>query len=167
MENKELTPAERAEMCRKALRQMAEACAGAELSESDVRRRLSRRPLNACEVEKIIGWLRANRFIDDRRYAGSFAYTRMTVDGWGRWKVYKALRAKNIDERTINEGIASVRQEDCEEPMLKAMRQKARGLDMADRRDVARLYRYLVGRGYDSATVGRLMALARKEWSDG
>ncbi len=83
------------------LNKAAAYCARYETCVSDLKKKLYKWKIPEQLHEQIIEYLIENGFIDQRRYARSFAHDRFYLNGWGRRKIYFQLRQKDIDEQDI------------------------------------------------------------------
>lgn len=140
---------------------MAALCARSEQCSFDISRKLHRAGLTDAGVKSILDRLEANGFIDDRRFAGSFARDKVRFSGWGKLKIRMALATKQIPPRTIAEALDSISSEDYKKALVSAATLKARGLNLADYGDRAKLMRHLAARGFEgsvcAAAVGYLV----------
>lgn len=82
-------------------------CARAEHSESEVRAKLSAWSSH-CEQNTIIEQLRANNYINDRRYAQAYCHDKLLYQGWGRRKIEMMLHSKHIEKSAIEEAIENI-----------------------------------------------------------
>lgn len=138
-------------------------CVRREYCSSELRTRLERRDLSPAQIAQVMEELARRRFVDDTRYAHAFVRTKLRA-GWGVRKISYALRAKQIPAATITAAITENSDGDTYlATALKAARLKARRLDLTLRTDMARLYRFLASRGYESAVISRVIATLRSE----
>ena len=132
-----------------------------ELSAAQVRARLERLGHPAAAIESAIEQLKQERSLDDARVAGALARTVARVQKKGRGRVRQRLAAAGLSgeaaERAIDEAFEEV-DEDAIIRLRIAQRLGDRRI-VTDRRELARLYRYLIGQGFDQA---RVMAALRE-----
>lgn len=148
---------ERDDEAHKALLYVAGLCARAEMCEQEIREKLRRRQLDARDVGHILRYLTENNYINEQRYASAYVRMKLRQGGWGPWKIRQGLVGKGLDSNVIRAAMAEVQAEQYEENALAAARRKAARLDLADVSDRQKLYRFLCSRGYESATIGRVM----------
>lgn len=134
---------------------MAGLCARSEQCSGDIRTKLLKAGLPRDRTEELIGFLRRERFLDDARYARAFARDKARLGCWGPRKIRLHLGAKGVDDTTASAAIAEVDAEDFVEGARKAAEAKARNLDLTAREDIAKLYRHLLSRGFDSDLTAR------------
>lgn len=133
-----------------------------ELSEQQVRQRLARRGYDAEAVEAAVARLKAERAIDDARVAGAMARTESGVKRRGRWRVTRRIEsagiAPNVARQAADEAFEHI---DPDALLEAALERRLRGgRPIADEREFQRLYRYLLGQGFEADPV--LRALRRR-----
>ena len=138
--------------------------AGRELSERQVRRRLARRGFDAPEIDAAIARLLQDRSLDDERAARAMAHAETSLKKRGRLRVKQRLQAAGIApavaQRAIQDTFEAI---DVDALMSAALGKRLRGRDrIADEREFQRLYRYLVGQGFEP---DRVLALLRRHKS--
>lgn len=142
---------------------MASLCARSEQSAKEIREKLTRRGLDRGTTERVISYLIDNRFVDDRRYARAYAHDKMAFQAWGRAKIRVGLIQKGIASSLIAEALEALDPGEYADACLRAARAKSRGLDLATREDVARLYRHLASRGFESDVISFTFRQLRDE----
>ena len=138
--------------------------AGRELSERQVRQRLARRGFDAPEIDAAIARLLQDRSLDDERAARAMAHAETSLKKRGRLRVKQRLQAAGIApavaQRAIQDTFEAI---DVDALMSAALGKRLRGRDrIADEREFQRLYRYLVGQGFEP---DRVLALLRRHKS--
>ena len=133
-----------------------------ELSEAQVRQRLARRHARDA-VDGAIQQLRDERAIDDVRAAQAIARTQAAGKKRGELRVRRQIEQAGIAPDTARQVARDVFtgvdvDELIEAALQKRLRGRADPLDDAERR---RLYRYLIGQGFESGRV--LSALGRRK----
>ena len=132
-----------------------------ELSERQVRQRLARRGYEDDEIETAIGRLKHDRSIDDERAARAMAHAETSLKKRGRLRVKQRLEAAGIEPATAQRAIQDTFQAlDADALIASALQKRLRGREqIADDREFQRLYRYLVGQGFEP---DRVLALLRR-----
>jgi regulatory protein len=135
-----------------------------ELSEAQVRERLSRRGHEPDAIDAAIARLRDEHAIDDRRVAEAIARTETSLHRRGKGRIRRQIEQAGIAaataRRASDEAFAGIDEDALIEAVLN---RKLRGRDrVADDRELQRLYRYLLGQGFDSDRIAR--AFARRKW---
>lgn len=132
---------------------MADLCARSEQCEADIRQKLYRLGLASGEVQKIIESLTLESFIDNARFARSFARDKCRFSSWGRNKIRLALAAKRISPQDIAQGLEAIEEKDCLDALRRVAAAKARGLDLTGpdgRENRIKLFRHILSRGFES-----------------
>ncbi len=134
-----------------------------ELSEAQVRERLARKGYSPDAIADAVARLRAEHAIDDARTAEAIVRTETAARRRGKRRV--ALRieragiAKTTARKAVEDGFASI---DDEALLEAALARRLRGREcVVDDREFQRLYRYLVGQGFDSDAVMRALNARR------
>jgi regulatory protein len=126
-----------------------------ELSEMQVRQRLARKGHDADAVDTAIARLREERAIDDARVAEAMARTETAVRRRGKLRVRMQIERAGIAKAIAKQAIDSVFDTIDDVALLEAsLRKRLRGREtIADDREFQRLYRYLIGQGFESDRV--------------
>ena len=134
-----------------------------ELSEVQVRQRLARRGYDGAAVDDAIARLRAERAIDDARVAEAIARTESGLRRRGRRRVRMQIERVGIDPGVARRVVDAVFGDIDDDALLEAsLRRRLRGrAAIADDREFQRLYRYLIGQGFDPERVMKALAVRR------
>src|SRR5712692_9845311 len=123
-----------------------------ELSEAQVRQRLARRGHEAGAIDAAIARLRDERAIDDQRVAEAIARTESSVRRRGKIRVRMQIERAGIAKATAKRAVDDVFDAIDDAALLEAsLAKRLRGREtIADDREFRRLYRYLIGQGFES-----------------
>ena len=132
-----------------------------ELSEAQVRQRLARRGHDEAAADAAIERLREERAIDDARVAEAIARTESASRRRGRLRAQRRIESAGIPTAVARRAVDDVYGSIDGDALLEAsLDRRLRGREtVADDREMQRLYRYLVGQGFEPDKV---MALLRK-----
>lgn len=136
---------------------MAALCARSEQCSHEITVKLQRAGMEAGAVQKVLAFLKENRFVDDARYAAAFARDKVRFCGWGAAKVKAALLQKRIDNSAIAEALGALDASDCREAVMRAARAKARNLDLSSQQGRQKLLRHLASRGFSMQDASSAM----------
>lgn len=137
-----------------ALNLLMNRCAKSETCTSDARKALYRWQVPVESHQTILDQLIAQKFIDDSRYAAAYVREKATLSRWGSYKIRAALRAKQIDEETVNEALAQLEEHDMAGKLEEQLRRKLRTIKAKNAYDLKnKLLRYGVGLGFDFSDV--------------
>jgi regulatory protein len=139
-----------------------------ELSEKQVRERLARKAYEPDEIDEAVVRLREERAINDQRVAEAIARMETGIRKRGKVRVRMQLERAGIPKETARQAIDSVFEGIDDEALIEAsLRKRLRGRDtIADDREFQRLFRYLVGQGFESDRVMQALRAKRKTASD-
>ena len=127
-----------------------------ELSEHQLRARLTRRKLDPDDINTAIARLKADRTLDDRRVARALARMESVIRGRGRARVIQKIRQAGIDSDVAEEAVAEVFQDVDENELLeRALDRRLRGKSARDldERARAKIVRALMAQGYKLEAV--------------
>ena len=137
-------------------------CARREYCTSDIRRKaLDRCEGDAAMANELVASLKADRFVDDVRYASAFAREKASLTGWGPVKIRFALRAKGIAEADIAEGLAGIEEDRAASRLEDLLQNKWKSLS-DDPQGRLKLIRFALSRGYEYSQVEALIAQITK-----
>lgn len=149
-----------------AFERMAALCSRSEQCESDIYRKLMTLGLAPSDRNEIIEKLKTERFVDDSRFARSYASDKARFSAWGPYKIKMELIKKRIRETFITEAIAKVESSVWKEGLLRCAVGKAKNLQLTgeeSRENRNRLYKYLISRGFSSSTSSKAVAYMAKK----
>ena len=134
-----------------------------ELSEAQVRQRLARRGYDDSEIETAVERLKADRAIDDGRVASAIARTEVSITRRGKRRVVQQIQQAGISRSAARQAVDETFEEIDEGALLAAaLDRRLKGSRMIrDDREFQRLFRYLVGQGFDADDVFRALSARR------
>jgi regulatory protein len=126
-----------------------------ELSEAQVRQRLARLQHDPDAIDAAVARLLDEHAIDDNRVAEAIARTETGVRRRGKLRVLRKIESAGIATATATRAVDAVLGDLEPGALLEAaLHKRLRGRDhIADQAEFARLYRYLVGQGFESDHV--------------
>jgi regulatory protein len=135
-----------------------------ELSEKQVRQRLARKEHDADDIDAAIARLRDERALDDARVAEAIARTETSIRKRGKLRVRMQIERAGISKATAKRAIDEVFGNLDDDALLEAsLAKRLRGRDtIADDREMQRLYRYLIGQGFESDRVIKALNLRKR-----
>jgi regulatory protein len=132
-----------------------------ELSEAQIRQRLGRRGHSETAIESAVVRLRGARAIDDVRVAEAIARNQIATKRRGRRRAEQQIVQAGISPDTARSATRTVSETIDADAVLEAsLARRLRRVDRTiDEKEFARLYRYLVGQGFES---DRVLAVLKK-----
>jgi regulatory protein len=130
-----------------------------ELSETQVRQRLDQKGHDPESVEAAIQQLKREHAIDDARTAEAIARTETSTRHRGKLRVRLQIERAGISSSTARRVVDEVFGAIDDDALIDAALAKRlrTGAAVADDAHFARLYRYLLGQGFDADKVVRLL----------
>ena len=126
-----------------------------ELSEAQVRERLARRGHDPDSVDAAVARLLEERAIDDVRVAEAIVRTQSSTRGRGRLRVLREVERAGIAAALARRAVDEVFGGLDPDALLEASLAKrlAKGEPVADEAEFRRLYRYLMGQGFEADRI--------------
>ena len=149
----------------KALQRLESLCSRSEQCEFDLNRKMITWGITSQDRKEIIEDLKSNRYVDEARFARSFAHDKSKFSGWGPSKIRMELIKRKISSTVITESLQSVENKVWKDAILRLAENKAKNLDLTGEdswNNQQKLYRYLIGRGYPSSAVSKIVTMMRK-----
>ena len=144
---------------------MATLCSHSEQCEFDIRKKLFNMGLSTKDQKEIIDYLKDEKFIDNQRYANSFVSDKARFANWGPYKIRASLMLKKISPAMISEAIGKIEPDVWKTGIMRLASAKAKNLSLVgpdNQENRAKLYRYLLGRGFSSADSVNAVKIQRK-----
>ena len=132
-----------------ALQKLAALCSQSEHCTSEMKEKMTRWGIDEDAQQRVVEYLVANRYVDDRRYARSFVNDKLKYNKWGPRKIEQSLWMKHIDESILREALDDVDNEDyisVLRPLLTSKRKTTKA--ETDYEMNQKLLRFAIGRGF-------------------
>jgi regulatory protein len=136
--------------------------AGRAHSTGELREKLRRRAEQASSVDVVLTRLKENGYLDDQKFAETFASARLLNDKLGKARVARDLRRRRVAASLADRTVRKVYQDVNEESLIEQwVRRKYRltpreGLLQEDK-DLAAAYRRLIRAGFRSGEILRVL----------
>lgn len=129
-------------------------CAASEKCRADIDTKLIQWGLDAGERIKITEELVREKFIDEERYAVSFARDKFRQNKWGRIKISAMLRMKGLDESVIRKGINALEEDLYAETLKKLIASQKKQVKAVNKYELrGKLIRFAVSKGFETDLV--------------
>ena len=132
-----------------ALQKLAALCSQSEHCTSEMKEKMTRWGIDEDAQQRVVEYLVANRYVDDRRYARSFVNDKLKYNKWGPRKIEQSLWMKHIDESILREALDDVDNEEyisVLRPLLTSKRKNTKA--ETDYEMNQKLLRFAIGRGF-------------------
>jgi len=123
---------------------------------SELRRKLARRAAEPGDAEEAIRRLKESGYLDDQRFAESFAHWRRDNEGFGKTRVIRDLVARRVTPSVARQAVEKAYSAADETEMIRHfLERKFRGKDLhtlfREEKHLASAYRRLRTAGFSSA----------------
>ena len=132
-----------------ALQKLAALCSQSEHCTSEMKEKMTRWGIDEDAQQRVVEYLVANRYVDDRRYARSFVNDKLKYNKWGPRKIEQSLWMKHIDESILREALDDLDNEEyisVLRPLLTSKRKTTKA--ETDYEMNQKLLRFAIGRGF-------------------
>ena len=133
-------------------------CAYQERCHQEVRIKLFQLGLSDNQVDETITDLIMQGFLNEERFARTFAGGKFRIKKWGRLKIVQGLEAKGVTTNCINSGLEEIDEQDYIETLTEILKKKSEEIQEANRyirRD--KISKYAIQRGYEPEMVWRIL----------
>jgi len=146
-----------------ALARLQKYCAYQERSHHEVRMKLIEIGCYGLDLENVICDLIEENFLNEQRFASTYAGGKFRLKKWGRIKIRQELKFKRVSPYCLKKAMEEISDEDYEETMHSLLRKKARSVRAKNQFEKrGKLARYLMQKGYESFLVWEM--LKAEEW---
>ncbi len=129
-------------------------CSRREFCVDDIRNKLSLWGLEKDDSDKVITTLIAEKFIDETRYSAAFVRDKFKYNKWGRVKISSHLKSKKIPEKTINEALKSIDNDQYINLLKGLLEGHRRTIKAKNKYDLkSKLLHYGLSKGFESSLL--------------
>lgn len=146
-----------------ALEKLQKYCVYSDRSQFDARKKLKEWQIEETPAESIIATLIEDGFLNDERYAISFASGKLRINHWGKVKIKFALRQHQISERCINNALRALDLDEYAQIAEKIARQKYTQTSGTATVRKFKTIQFLFGRGFEAELSNEIVNLIIKE----
>lgn len=137
-------------------------------STGELKEKLRRRAEHVSEIDGVIARLKDNGYLDDRRFAESFATSRLTNEGLGKGRVIQDLRQRRVAPALAEKTVGQVYEEVDEQALIddfirKKYRKTPREGLFQDEKDLGKAYRRLSRAGFRPGDIVRALKRFAKD----
>jgi regulatory protein len=143
------------ERLKKAKSYIARYCAIGERSPWQISTKLEKIGLNPTEITRILDMLRAEDFLNERRFACAFANDKLQFNSWGKKKIKIELRRHQVETDLIEEALGQISKELYAEKISQVLKSKLKQLSSEDdlRIKKKKMIAYAMQKGFDFEPV--------------
>ena len=107
-----------------ALQKMQRYCAFQERCHSEVRQKLLELSVYGDTLEEIIAELIADNYLNEERFARSYARGKFRTKAWGRNRIKQELKMRRVSEYCIRKGLEEIEEDDYLATLEKVIHKK-------------------------------------------
>ena len=149
-------------------RKLEHYCAYQDRCHQEVRKKLIDLGCYGDDLEEVMAQLVVDNFLNEERFARSYARGKFRIKGWGRMRIKRDLKQKQISEYCIRKAMEELEEFNYDERLVEVILKKNRLLrepDMFKRK--GKLAQFAMTKGFETGliweTVKRLHADGRLE----
>ena len=129
-------------------------CAYQERTQQDVLKKLRSLDLSQDEAEEVLSELILEDFVNEERFARTYAGSKFRLKSWGRKKITFELKRKGISAYCLKKGLEEIDEEQYRTRIFELFAKKDKAISSKNQYDrMAKLNRYLQSKGYEPALV--------------
>jgi regulatory protein len=132
-------------------------CAYQERTQQEVRDKLYNLGLYSNEVEQILTELILEDFINEERFARTYARGKFNLKRWGKVKIIYELKRKKISPYCIKKALEEIEDNEYNRVLNHLLVQKLSGITGEDFIKRNKAARFLINRGFESEKVWELL----------
>lgn len=141
-----------------ALTALQKYCAYQERSHQDVRTRLLEHQVYGDDLEDIIVDLIRDDFLNEERYAKAFVSGKFNINKWGRNKILKALKSKNISDYCIRKGLEEIDEGEYRDQLVNILTKKSTLIKASNGYEKRKkLFSYAYQKGYEVPFINSVL----------
>ncbi len=143
-----------------ALQKLQHYCAYQDRCHSEVRTKLLDLGIYGEELERVITDLIADDFLNEQRFAESYARGKFRMKKWGRHKITQHLKMKKISAYCIKKGLQEIDEEEYLETLSSLLDKRLDGNFGFE--EVGKAAKFVISKGYESNLVWETVKTLRQ-----
>ena len=135
-------------------------CAYQERCHSEVRKKLLSLQIYGDLLEEIISELVKDDFLNELRFAQTFAGGKFRIKKWGKQKIKMHLKAKKVSDYCIKKALVEIDDEDYEKTLkslIKKYKAERKNLKLNKLQLHKNCMQYCINKGYEYALVNKFL----------
>jgi len=132
-------------------------CAYQERTQQEVRDKLYALELFRDEVEQVLTELITENYVNEERFAKSYASGKFRIKQWGKRKIIYALKQKNISSYCIEKALKEIEEDEYIATIKKLIDKKSSAL-AGDKFIInKKVSNYMIGKGFEAELVWSIL----------
>ena len=137
-----------------ALKKLQRYCAYQDRCHAEVRSKLIDLGIYGDTLEEIMAELVTDNFLNEERFARSYARGKFNIKKWGRTRIRQELKKRKITDYCIRKAMEEIEEEDYQKTLHLLIEKKAAQMEDAfSFQNKAKIANYLIRRGFESKLV--------------
>ena len=131
-------------------------CAYQERTHEEVRLKLEKLQILSDDAEEVIVKLIEDNYLNEERYAKTYAGGKFRVKKWGKKRILIELKRKNLSEYSIRSAMKEIKEADYKETLQKLAEKKRESLSKKETNKLLlkkKLATFLMQKGYEPELV--------------
>ena len=142
------------DLLKDALRKAALFCAYQERTQQEVRDRLKEWGVLGDDAEEVIAELIQQNYLNEERFAKSFAGGKFRVKGWGKRKIQQHLKQRGISGYNLDQAMKEIAPDDYRDTLTTLLDKKRQSIRDDNPLVIKqKLVRYALSKGYESDLI--------------
>ena len=137
------------------LERMRRFCASQDRCHSEIRSKLIKLEVYGDDLEEMISQLVSEDFLNEERYARSFARGKFRMNKWGRFKIRMHLKQKKVSDYCIRKGMEEIDEDEYIAVLGKLLEKQLKGATDYPSRQKAKAS--LMRKGYEPELISEVM----------
>ncbi len=141
------------------LKKAANFCAYQERTQREVKERLDEWGTWGDEADEIVVWLIENNYLNEERFAKTFAGSKFRVKHWGRLKIRQELKLRGVSPYCLQEAMKEIDDEAYFDTLVHLLTRKKREIKESNALIAKqKLVRYALSKGYEQDLIFEAIA---------
>lgn len=137
-----------------ALLKLQRYCAYQDRCHQEVRKKLIDLGVYGLDLENVITELIADNFLNEERFACSYARGKFRMKGWGKIRIRRELKQRQISDYCIKKAMKEIEEVDYRDKLEALLVKKARTSKEKDQFKLnGALAKFAIGKGYETSLV--------------
>lgn len=147
-----------------ALRKAASFCVYQERTQQEVRERLNDWDVYDDDAEEVIAELITQNYLNEERFAKSFAGGKFRVKHWGKRKIKQHLQQRGITGYNLDQAMKEIKPDDYKEALAELLDKKRQSIRDDNPLVVKqKLVRFALSKGYESDLIWQVLGSQEDE----
>ncbi len=133
---------------------IANYCVYRDRSHKEVREKLKSMGMISVAIDELLNYLISEDFLNEERYARSFARGKFNIKNWGKVRIKRELKAMELSDYFIKKALAEINPQEYEDTFHKISEKKAESLsNYPIQVQKKKLIDFLMYRGWESSMI--------------